>query len=139
MDVVRELKGSRFPVLVPNLKVSSGYLMMNQNLYTYFLISMVRLDVFQGLEAAIVSGAQEVAIFVSASETFSKKNINCGIEESFKRFEEVMDAAKKYSLPVRGYLLLAYNLIFYLFVWTEPIVSIVFMKSPFNCLTLQSN
>ena len=63
---------------------------------------MVLPDVCQGLEAAIASGAQEVAIFVSASETFSKKNINCNIGDSFKRYEEVMDVAKKYLLPVRG-------------------------------------
>ena len=62
---------------------------------------MVIPDVCQGLEAAIASGAQEVAIFVSASETFSK-NINCNIGDSFKRYEEVMDVAKKYLLPVRG-------------------------------------
>lgn len=45
----------------------------------------------------------EVAIFASASEVFSQKNIGCRIEESFVRFEEVMIAAKEAHIPVRGY------------------------------------
>jgi hydroxymethylglutaryl-CoA lyase len=45
----------------------------------------------------------EVAIFASASEMFSQKNIGCSIEESFVRFEEVMIAAKEAHIPVRGY------------------------------------
>lgn len=58
----------------------------------------------QGMEKAIQSGVKEVAIFGSCSESFSKKNINCSIEESFQRFEEVMKLAKKHKIKVRGYL-----------------------------------
>ena len=57
----------------------------------------------KGFEAALAAQADEVAIFASASETFSQKNINCSIEESFERFAPVMDAAKSAGLPVRGY------------------------------------
>jgi hydroxymethylglutaryl-CoA lyase len=48
-------------------------------------------------------GVDEVAIFCAASETFSKKNINCSIETSLQRFEEVVKIAQKNNLPVRGY------------------------------------
>ncbi|XP_018604899.2 3-hydroxy-3-methylglutaryl-CoA lyase, cytoplasmic isoform X4 [Scleropages formosus] len=51
----------------------------------------------------IAAGATEVAVFGSASETFSRKNINCSIEESMQRFEEVVRAAKELQIPVRGY------------------------------------
>jgi hydroxymethylglutaryl-CoA lyase len=57
----------------------------------------------KGLEMAISSGADEVAIFGSASEAFSKANINCTIEESIKRFRPLVKFAQKHSLPVRGY------------------------------------
>jgi len=57
----------------------------------------------KGYEAAVAAGAHEVAIFGAASESFSKKNINCSIEKSLRRFEVVMDAAKKAAVPVRGY------------------------------------
>jgi len=57
----------------------------------------------RGLTAAMEAGASEVAIFAAASESFSKKNINCSIDESFKRFEEVMRAAAAANIPVRGY------------------------------------
>jgi hydroxymethylglutaryl-CoA lyase len=57
-----------------------------------------------GLERAIEVGAKEIAIFGAASETFSQKNINCSIAESFKRFEEVITHAKPHGIKVRGYI-----------------------------------
>ena len=48
-------------------------------------------------------GAQEVAIFGAASETFSQRNINCSIDESLMRFKAVTEAAKNRDVPVRGY------------------------------------
>ncbi|HWK74687.1 MAG TPA: hydroxymethylglutaryl-CoA lyase [Povalibacter sp.] len=57
----------------------------------------------RGLEAALQAGADEAAVFAAASESFSRKNINCSIAESLQRFEEVMTLAKAHSLPVRGY------------------------------------
>jgi hydroxymethylglutaryl-CoA lyase len=65
-----------FPVLVPNLK---------------------------GLEAAIASGATEIAVFGSASEGFSQNNINCSIDESLGRFKQVCDVALSKGIRVRGY------------------------------------
>jgi isopropylmalate/homocitrate/citramalate synthase len=68
--------GVAYPVLVPNLK---------------------------GLEAALASQAEEVAVFAAASEAFSRRNLNCGIEESLRRFEPVAAAALQRGLRVRGY------------------------------------
>ncbi|KAL3653310.1 hypothetical protein CASFOL_002991 [Castilleja foliolosa] len=76
MDAVKNLDGVRLPVLTPNLK---------------------------GFEAAVAAGAKEVAVFASASESFSKSNINCSIKESLARYRAVTCAAKKLSIPVRGY------------------------------------
>ncbi len=57
----------------------------------------------KGFEAAQKAKASEIAIFASASETFSQKNINCSIEESIERFKPVLDAATAAKIPVRGY------------------------------------
>ncbi|KAF6731474.1 3-hydroxymethyl-3-methylglutaryl-CoA lyase, cytoplasmic [Oryzias melastigma] len=57
----------------------------------------------QGFQEAVAAGATEVAVFGSASETFSRKNINCSIDESMLKFEEVVKAAKERQIPVRGY------------------------------------
>jgi hydroxymethylglutaryl-CoA lyase len=57
----------------------------------------------QGFEAALAAGADEVAVFGAASETFSQKNIHCSIAESLQRFEQVMQAARERAIPVRGY------------------------------------
>ena len=65
-----------YPVLTPNLK---------------------------GFDAAVAEGATEVAVFASASEGFSQKNINCSIGESIDRFVPVFEAARRLGVKVRGY------------------------------------
>ena len=72
----RRRPGVSFPVLTPNLK---------------------------GFDAAVEAGAQEVAIFAAASETFSQKNIHCSVAESLKRFAAVVDVASALEIKVRGY------------------------------------
>ncbi|MFN4341854.1 MAG: hydroxymethylglutaryl-CoA lyase [Azonexus sp.] len=57
----------------------------------------------QGFDGAAAAQADEVAIFAAASEHFSRKNINCSIAESLKRFEPVVSAASALEIPVRGY------------------------------------
>ncbi|KAK7904827.1 hypothetical protein WMY93_017434 [Mugilogobius chulae] len=79
MEVMKGIfrkSGVTYPVLTPNLK---------------------------GFQAAMKAGASEVAIFGAASELFSKKNINCSVDESLQRFDDVMKAAKESNIPVRGY------------------------------------
>ena len=65
-----------FPVVVPNIK---------------------------GLDLAHQNGAREVAVFVSATEGFSKKNINCSIDESLVRVKKVAERARVLGIKMRGY------------------------------------
>ncbi|WP_417253399.1 hydroxymethylglutaryl-CoA lyase [Celeribacter sp.] len=58
----------------------------------------------KGMEGAIAARCDEVAIFASASEGFSRANLNCSIEESFERFAPIMERAREVGMPVRGYL-----------------------------------
>jgi hydroxymethylglutaryl-CoA lyase len=74
---IRRKPGVSYPVLAPNLK---------------------------GFDAARAAGAEEVAIFPAASESFSRKNLNCSIAESLERFGAVAEAARAAGLRVRGYL-----------------------------------
>ncbi|WP_299625555.1 hydroxymethylglutaryl-CoA lyase [uncultured Tateyamaria sp.] len=57
----------------------------------------------RGFEDARAAGADEISVFGSASEGFSKANINASIEESLERFAPVIEAARAIDLPVRGY------------------------------------
>jgi hydroxymethylglutaryl-CoA lyase len=57
----------------------------------------------KGYEGAVAAGADEIAIFGSASEGFSRANINASIAESLERFRPVVAAARHIDLPVRGY------------------------------------
>ena len=74
---ITRAEGVRYAALVPNMK---------------------------GYEAALAAGADEVAIFASASEGFSKANINATIEESIARFEPILEDARHRDVPVRGYI-----------------------------------
>ncbi|MFN7727959.1 MAG: hydroxymethylglutaryl-CoA lyase [Bdellovibrio sp.] len=58
----------------------------------------------RGMMLALETDIQEVAVFGAASETFSKKNINCTIDESLKKFAQVLKVAKQKKIKVRGYL-----------------------------------
>lgn len=91
---IDKIEGISYPVLTPNLK---------------------------GFEAALAAGAKEVgkqklmrvkirnlmkiiaAVFGAASDSFTKKNVNCSIAESLDRFKSVLDAAKASNIKVRGY------------------------------------
>jgi hydroxymethylglutaryl-CoA lyase len=77
MARIRRKPGVAYPVLVPNMK---------------------------GFEAAVAAGAQEVAVFGAASESFSQKNINSSIAESLARFAPVVAAARARDVRVRGYI-----------------------------------
>ncbi len=77
LERLHDLVGVRLSVLTPNL---------------------------QGFERAMAAGAEEVAVFAAASETFSQKNINCSIAESLERFQPILEGARALEIPVRGYL-----------------------------------
>src|SRR5476649_1709381 len=57
----------------------------------------------KGYEAAREAGAKVIAVFASASEGFSRANINCSVAESIERFRPVIDRAKADGIKVRGY------------------------------------
>ena len=57
----------------------------------------------QGMALAIKHGCKEVAVFTAASESFTKSNINCSIDESLRRFEPVFKMAKANKIKVRAY------------------------------------
>jgi isopropylmalate/homocitrate/citramalate synthase len=79
---IRKAPGVRYPVLVPNLK---------------------------GYERARAAGADAVAVFTAASERFTKRNINMTIDESLATFREVVTAAKRDRVWVRGYVSTAFG------------------------------
>ncbi|MBT4762622.1 MAG: hydroxymethylglutaryl-CoA lyase [Bdellovibrionaceae bacterium] len=72
----------QFPMLVPNMK---------------------------GFQRAMDSQTKEIAIFGACSESFSQKNINCSINQSFGHFKAVINAAKKNNVKVRAYLSVAFG------------------------------
>lgn len=57
----------------------------------------------KGFEAALSAQVNEIAVFAAASESFSKKNINCSVDESIERFKPVIKASMANGIPVRGY------------------------------------
>ncbi len=79
-ELIKQLQnrsGVRYSALVPNMK---------------------------GLERAIASGIRRIAVFTAASETFNRKNINMGVQESIDGFKPVLENATKEGISVRGYI-----------------------------------
>ena len=62
-----------------------------------------------GLERAERANVSEVAIFAAASETFSRKNINQSIDESFATYQQVCERALAAGMTIRGYLSTAFG------------------------------
>ena len=58
----------------------------------------------RGYHDAVAAGADGVAVFAAASESFSQANINCSISESFDRFRPIFEAANADNMKVRGYI-----------------------------------
>ena len=58
----------------------------------------------KGYDAAKASGAKVIAVFASASEGFSRANINCSVAESIERFRPVIERARSDNIRVRGYI-----------------------------------
>jgi hydroxymethylglutaryl-CoA lyase len=75
MSGLQRAAGVRYAVLTPNLR---------------------------GLEDALADRPDEVVVFGAASEAFSHRNINCGIEDSIERFRPVVKAARDHGIKVRG-------------------------------------
>ena len=57
----------------------------------------------RGYQDARAAGADEIAVFASASEGFSKANVNASVAESIERFVPILEEARHIDLPVRGY------------------------------------
>lgn len=89
------------PKWVPQMADSADVFAQLKNLSNVRLAALT--PNFKGLQAALQAGVSEVAVFASASEGFSQKNINCSVAESIERFKPVLVEAKSKGLPVRGY------------------------------------
>lgn len=63
----------------------------------------------QGYEVAKQLGAKEIALFSATSDSFTKKNVNATVEETFERMAEVAEAAKADKIRVRGYISTAFG------------------------------
>lgn len=63
----------------------------------------------KGLEKAMALNVKEIALFLAASDSFSKRNINATVDESFERVRPVADAALAAGIRVRGYLSTVYG------------------------------
>lgn len=63
----------------------------------------------KGLERAVAAGAREVAVFVSATEEFAKRNLNSTVDGAIAAAAEVTTAARALGLPVRGYISMCFG------------------------------
>jgi len=74
--------GTRYPVLVPNVK---------------------------GLDAAVAADAKDIAVFASATETFAQRNLGRSLANQMEMFAPVLDQASSDQIPVRGYVSMCFG------------------------------
>ncbi len=88
------------PTAVPQMAHTDEVLALvhKQNLRLSVLVPNLR-----GLIDALAAGASEIVVFAAASETFSKRNINCSIEESLERYATIVAEARRHGVMARGY------------------------------------
>jgi hydroxymethylglutaryl-CoA lyase len=91
------------PQMADAAEVFAGITRRAETRYTALVPNM------EGLEHAIASGVDEIAVFAAASESFSRRNINQSIGASLERYREVCDRARTVSLPVRAYVSTAFG------------------------------
>lgn len=97
IEVTSFVSSQRIPQMADAADVFSG-IQRRQDVHYQALVPN-----HKGLEAALASGVEEIAIFAAASETFSQRNIGCSIAQSLQRFEEINRLALAGGLKVRGY------------------------------------
>jgi len=97
IEVTSFVRADWVPQMADGAEVMAGIARRPGTLYTVLTPNM------RGYEAAVAASADEVAVFASASEGFSHRNINCSIAESFERFAPLVDSARRDGIPVRAY------------------------------------
>lgn len=97
IEVTSFVRADWVPQMADAEEVMAGITRRPGTLYTALTPNL------RGYESARASRVDEVAVFASASEGFSQKNINCSIAESFERFMPLVEKARQDGVPVRGY------------------------------------
>ncbi len=98
IEVTSFVRADWVPQMADGAEVMAGITRKPGTLYTVLTPNL------RGYGAACAAKADEVAVFASASEGFSLKNINCSIAESLERFVPLIEQAKGDGMPVRGYI-----------------------------------
>ncbi|CDZ68646.1 Hydroxymethylglutaryl-CoA lyase [Neorhizobium galegae bv. orientalis] len=97
IEVTSFVRADWVPQMADAAEVMAGITRRPGTLYTVLTPNV------RGYAGAVSAKADEVAVFASASEGFSHRNINCSIAESFQRFARLIDSARRDGIPVRAY------------------------------------
>lgn len=98
IEVTSFVRADWVPQMADGAEVMAGITRKPGTLYTVLTPNL------RGYQAACAARADEVAVFASASEGFSRHNINCSIAESLERFVPLVEQARRDGVPVRGYI-----------------------------------
>jgi len=79
----------------------------------------------KGLERALAAGVEEIALFVSASETHNQKNVKMSISDSLKGFRSIAEKALTHGIRMRGYVVTAFGCPYEGRISSEKVESIV--------------
>lgn len=97
------------PKAIPQMQDSQALFNKIKNLIDSSTSLPVLVPNIKGMENALKAGVKEIALFSATSDEFTKRNINCTVDESFKRMSEVSRMALDNGIKIRGYVSTAFG------------------------------
>jgi hydroxymethylglutaryl-CoA lyase len=122
------VRADRIPQMADSDKVVNAILKLHPNVMGSVLVPNEK-----GMLEALKTNIKEIAFFTACSESFTQKNINCSIDESFERFQPVLKLAKKHKIKIRGYLSTAFGCPFEGEVSEKKVVELVTRLNKLGC------
>jgi hydroxymethylglutaryl-CoA lyase len=97
IEVTSFVRADRIAQLADAAQVMAGIIRSKGTVYSVLVPNE------RGLDGALAAGAEKISVFVSASESFSQRNVNATIQECLDKLRPVVSRARAATLPVRGY------------------------------------
>lgn len=118
IEITSFVNPKKIPALADCTEVMQAFSTNTQSKYITLIPNL------QGLQNTIASGCKHISVITTVSETFSQKNMNCSIDESLHRIQDIIQVAKPKQISIRAYISCTMGCPYEGFIATEKTVAI---------------